>query len=81
MSPCTSDLSSQITCAFYGHQAIQRGINETLAIYGVDAQADMSLCWPHRSYVGFVGRLLISHFAAHILRSCREVYFYFIFFF
>ena len=40
---------SLIACAFYSLRAIWRGINENPLPYWVDVQADLRLCWLHRS--------------------------------
>ena len=58
--------SSLIACAFYSLRAIQRGIMRPLP-YWMDVQADLSLCWSHRSYCRFFRAL------AHIKENVQEV--------
>ena len=53
--PAKTQISLLIACAFYSLKAIQRGITKTLAVLSdiSDIQADLCLCWLHRSYCRF----------------------------
>ena len=62
-SACTSTQSDQSFLIV----ASQRGINENPWIYWMNVQADLSLCWSHRSYYRFC--LVLVHILWVLIRS------------